>query len=283
MRTVLVTGTSSGFGLVTSIELASRGWRVFATMRDPERRSSLEQAAAKAGVARQVEIHQLDVTDAISTRDAVRHILTRSKGRLDAVVHNAGIALGAAAFEDIPDQEFRRVMETNFFGALELTRTLLPTFREQRDGRIIVVSSSSALAGEPFNSAYCASKFAIEGWAESLAYEVAPFGIDVVIVEPGIYRTEIRSNSRCISPRGTEYDGLRSQVEHEVSKLLARYTRPPEEVAKVIADALDSRRPRFRYAVGPDAQITHFARGKIPSRLWREAVVRLLALNKVKV
>jgi NAD(P)-dependent dehydrogenase (short-subunit alcohol dehydrogenase family) len=252
-------------------------------MRDPDRRFSLEQEAAKAGVARLVEIYQLDVTDAISTRAAVRGILSRSSGRLDAVVHNAGIALGAAAFEDIPEEKLRHVMETNFFGALELTRNLLPTFREQRNGRIVIVSSNSALAGEPFNSAYCASKFAVEGWAESLAYEVAPFGIEVVIVEPGIYRTEIRRNSWQIPSRGSAYAGLRLQLEHQVSKLLARYTRPPEEVAKVIADALEARRPRFRYAVGPDAQVTLFARGKIPSRIWREVVIRLMRLDKVKV
>jgi NAD(P)-dependent dehydrogenase (short-subunit alcohol dehydrogenase family) len=283
VRKVLITGTSTGFGLITSIELAARGWHVFATMRDLERRSSLEHAIANAGVEAQVEILQLDVTDTSSMRETVHQILTRSDGRLDAVVHNAGIALGAAEFEDIPAQELRHVMETNFFGALELTRAVLPTFREQRHGRILVVSSSSALAGEPFNSAYCASKFAIEGWAESLAYEVAPFGVEVVIVEPGIYRTEIRNNSQCISPRSLAYAALLAQLEQAVAKLLERYTRSPEEVAVVIADALDSRRPRFRYTVGPDAHLTLFARGKIPSRLWREAVVRLLALNKVKV
>jgi NAD(P)-dependent dehydrogenase (short-subunit alcohol dehydrogenase family) len=252
-------------------------------MRNLERRSLLEQAIANAGVQGQVEISQLDVIDTKSMHEAVRHILIRSHGKLDAVVHNAGIALGAAAFEDIPPQELRRVMETNFFGVLELTRAVLPKFREQRHGRILVVSSSSALAGEPFNSAYCASKFAIEGWAESLAYEVAPFGIEVVIVEPGIYRTEIRNNSQIISPHSTAYATLLAQLEQVVAKLLETYTRPADEVAVAIANALDSRRPRFRYTVGPDAHVTLFARGKIPSRLWREAVIRLLGLNKVKV
>ncbi len=283
VRTVLITGTSSGFGLVTSIELAARGWQVFATMRDLERRTSLDQAVARAGVGARVEIHCLDVTDTSSMRETVRHVLERTGGRLDAVVHNAGIALGAAAVEDLPPFELRRVMETNFFGALELTRMLLPTFREQRHGRILVTSSSSALAGEPFNSAYCASKFAIEGWAESLAYEVAPFGIEVVLVEPGIYRTEIRNNARRILPRGIAYAALLAQVERVVAELLAKHARSPEEVAKVIAGALDARRPRFRYAVGPDARITQLARGKIPIRLWHGAVTRLLAINRIRV
>ncbi len=283
MRTVLITGTSSGLGLVTSIELAARGWWVFATMRNLERRSALDQAVARAGVGARVEIHRLDVTDTCSMRETVRLVLARTGGRLDAVVQNAGIALCAAAFEDLPQLELRRVMETNFFGALELTRTLLSTFREQRHGRILVLSSSSALAGEPFNSAYCASKFAIEGWAESLAYEVAPFGIEVVLVEPGIYRTEIRNNARRMSPRSIAYAALLAQLDQVVADLLAKYARSPEEVAEVIAGALDARRPRFRYAVGLDARITQLARGKIPTRLWREAVIRLLALNRVQV
>jgi NAD(P)-dependent dehydrogenase (short-subunit alcohol dehydrogenase family) len=283
LRTVLVTGTSSGFGLVTTVELAARGWQVFATMRDLERRSRLDQAIARAGLGARVEICRLDVTNTTCVHEMVKHVLARTGGRLDAVVHNAGIALGAAAFEDLPQLELRRVMETNFFGVLELTRILLPMMREQRSGRILVVSSSSALAGEPFNSAYCASKWAIEGWAESLAYEVAPFGIDVILIEPGIYRTEIRNNSPRILPRDTAYVPLLTQVERVVATLLEKHARPPEEVVAVIAGALEARRPRFRYAVGPDARITHFMRGKIPTRLWREAVTRLLALNRVRV
>lgn len=283
MRTVLVTGTSSGFGLVTTVELAARGWQVFATMRDLERRTPLEQAVARAGLGARVEICRLDVTDPTCVGETVKHVLARTGGRLDAVVHNAGVALGAAAFEDLPQLELRRVMETNFFGVLELTQRLLPIFREHRHGRILVVSSSSGLAGEPFNTAYCASKWAIEGWAESLAYEVAPFGIDIVLVEPGIYRTEIRDNARQILPRDIAYNPLLAQVERVVAALLGKYVRSPEEVAAVIAGALDARRPRFRYAVGPDARITHFARGKIPTRLWRKAVTRLLALHQVRV
>jgi NAD(P)-dependent dehydrogenase (short-subunit alcohol dehydrogenase family) len=283
VRTVLVTGTSSGFGLVTTVELAARGWQVFATMRDLERRPLLDQAVARSGVGAGVEIYRLDVTDSNSMRETIGRVLARTGGRLDAVVHNAGVALGAAAFEDLPQQELRRVMETNFFGVLELTQMLLPLFRAQRAGRILVVSSSSGLAGEPFNSAYCASKWAIEGWAESLAYEVRPFGIDIILVEPGIYRTEILNNARQVFPRNIAYVPLLAQVEQVVAALLQKFARPPEEVAAVIAGALNARRPHFRYSIGPDARITHVARGKIPTRLWREAVTRLLGLHRVRV
>ena len=109
MRTVLVTGTSSGFGLVTTVELAARGWQVFATMRDLERRTPLEQAVARAGLGATVEIYRLDVTDPTCVGETVKHVLARTGGRLDAVVHNAGVALGAAAFEDLPQLELRRV------------------------------------------------------------------------------------------------------------------------------------------------------------------------------
>ena len=282
MRTVLITGTSSGFGLVTTVELAKRGWRVFATMRDFERRESLEHAVARAGVSERVVVERLDVTEVANIRETVGKVLTQTGGKLNAVVHNAGIATGAAAFEDLPQSELRRVMETNFFGVLDLTRILLSTFRAQGHGRILVVSSSSAFAGEPFNSGYCASKWAIEGWAESLAYEVAPFGIDVVLVEPGIYRTEIRNTALRIGPHDSAYGPLLKQTEQVVDKLVAKYARAPEEVAAVIGAALDSRRPRFRYVVGPDARITHMMRGKIPSRLWREAVTRVLGLHRVR-
>jgi NAD(P)-dependent dehydrogenase (short-subunit alcohol dehydrogenase family) len=119
----------------------------------------------------------------------------------------------------------RRVLETNFFGILALTRALLPTFRGQGNGRIAVVSGDAAFFGQPANSMYCASKWAIDGWAEAVAYELAPFGIDVVLIEPGPYRTPIWQNSlRLIPPRSTY---------------------PPKEIAVVMATALEARRPRF--------------------------------------
>ena len=104
-------------------------------------------------------------------------------------MHNAGVAVGGA-FEDLPAAEARRVMETNFFGVLELTRHLLPSFRARRQGRIVIVSSEAAFAGQPANSIYCASKWAVEGWAKSLTFELEPFGLDVILIEPGPYRTQ---------------------------------------------------------------------------------------------
>ena len=168
MRSVLITGTSSGIGRATAVLLASRGWRVFATMRDLQKRCALEQALREAGATDGIEIEQLDVTSSGSIQAAVASILARTGNRLDAVVHNAGVA-AAGALEDVPEPDLRRVMETNFFGVLGLTRALLPTFRDQGRGRIIVVSSEAAFMGQPTNSIYCASKWALEGWAERKA------------------------------------------------------------------------------------------------------------------
>jgi NAD(P)-dependent dehydrogenase (short-subunit alcohol dehydrogenase family) len=279
---VLITGTSSGFGLRATVEVARRGWRVVATMRNPAKRAPLDAALAEAGVAERVAVSQLDVTDSASIDACVRAVLEQSGGRLDAVVQNAGVAVGGA-FEDVPDAEARRVMETNFWGVLALTRALLPTFRAQRGGRIVIVSSNSAYAGEPANAIYCASKWAIEGWAESLMYEITPFGIELALVEPGSYKTEIWGSSPRVLPDGSAYRAVMEHLEKAIEEKVIASARDPREVAQVIATALDAKRPRFRYPVGPDAWIGHIARGKVPSRAQRFAITRLLGLNAVKV
>jgi len=281
MRTVLITGTSSGFGLVTAAELAKRGWRVFATMRNLAKKGPLEAALEKAGVGLSVEIGPLDVTDPASVAACVSRTLEATGGKLDAVVHNAGVASGGA-FEDIPDADLRRVMETNFWGVLELTRALLPTFRKQRSGRIVIVSSESAFAGQPANSIYCASKWAIEGWAESLAFEVSQFGVDVVLVEPGPYVTDIWQSSPRISPEGSAYRAWAQYVFRAGDAHVAARGRDPIEVARKIAHVLEARRPSFRNPVGRIARISHFMRGKIPSRLWRAIAERYLGLHRVR-
>lgn len=277
MRSVLITGTSSGIGQATAVVLASRGWRVFATMRNLQKRSGLEQALQAAGAHDKVQIEELDVTSVASTQTATASILARTGNTLDAVVHNAGVA-AAGALEDVPESELRRVMETNFFGVLGLTRTLLPTFRAQKAGRIVIVSSEAAFYGQPTNAIYCASKWAIEGWAESVAYELEPFGIDVVLIEPGPYRTEIWESTPRLQPAESPYRNWAQQVFRAADTHAARMSRDPKEVGLVIAGALEARRPRFRYPVGPFARLNHFLRGKVPSRLLRRVMKLYLGL-----
>ena len=280
MPTVLITGTSTGFGLVTTVELAKRGWNVIATMRDLGKRAGLDNAVATANVQGLVSVEQLDVTDPKSIDGAVARL--DAEGRpLDAVVHNAGVAVGGA-FEDLSEANIRRVMEVNYFGVLALTQKLLPGFRARRRGRILIVSSESAFAGQPANSPYCASKWAVEGWAESVAYELAPFGIDIILIEPGAYRTNIWESSPRVLPETSAYQPLLRHLEVTVDTYVAKSARDPIEVAKAIANALDAPRPRFRTAVGPTAKFMHLARGKLPSRTVRKIFGRFFALQKVR-
>ncbi len=279
MPRVLITGTSKGIGQATAVELAKRGWRVIATMRDPDKSGPLENALNEAGVRDQVEICRLDVTDSGSIRAATAKILSREDGELDAVVHNAGVAIGGA-FEDFPDEDIRRVMETNFFGVLNLTRALLPTFRTQRRGRIAIVSSEAAFFGLPANSIYSASKWAIEGWAEAIAFELSTFAIELVLIEPGPYRTSIWHESGRVLPAGSAYGSWVQQVFRAADQHAAAMARDPKEVARAVSNALEARRPRFRNPVGPFARLNHFLRGKMPSRLQRTFVQRYLGLHR---
>jgi len=282
MRTVLITGSSGGFGLLTAVELAKRGWRVIATMRNLERRGALEAALAKSGAAQNVEFVQLDVTDAASIAKGVEETLAITGGFLDAVVHNAGVAAGGA-FEDIPDAELRRVVETNFFGVMALTKALLPTFRKQRSGRILIVSSEAAFAGMPGNSIYVASKWAVEGWAESLAYDVDQFGIKVLLVEPGPYVTDIWQASPRFAPPDSVYRRWSENVFRAGDGHVAAKGRDPQEVAVKIAKVLEADRPSFRNPVHRLAHFSHFARGKIPSQALRRFVETYLGLRKVRL
>jgi NAD(P)-dependent dehydrogenase (short-subunit alcohol dehydrogenase family) len=281
MPTVLITGTSTGIGRVTTEVLAGKGWRVFATMRDLAKKDRLERGLKKAGLENEVTILQLDVDDPASIESAVAAILAETGGSLDAVVHNAGVAV-AGAHEDMPEADLRRVMETNFFGVLALTRALLPTFRAQRAGRIVMVSSQAAFAGQPANSIYCASKWALEGWAESIAFELDGFGIHVILVEPGPYRTEIWRSTPRILPQDSEYLPWLQQVFRGADQHEAKTARDPKEVADVIANALAVKHPKFRYPVGFFARLDHFLRGKIPTRFIRRGTTRYLGIPRTR-
>lgn len=272
MPTALITGCSSGFGLEATLAVSRRGWRVVATMRNLDKRERLDNAVAEAGVIDRVDVARLDVTDPASIAEAVA-----AAGPLDAVVNNAGIAIGAA-FEDLPDEDFRAVMETNFFGVLAVTRAVLPGMRERRNGRIVVVSSDSAFYGTPATSAYCASKFAVEGWAESISHEVEPFGIKVILVEPGAYKTDIWDSAPRHIPDGSPYAAMAGPLQEFVDTKLVAHARDPKEVGEAIATALTVSKPKFRYPIGPDSRVMHAARGIVPHRAVVFGVRRLVGL-----
>jgi short-subunit dehydrogenase len=173
-------------------------------------------------------------------------------------------------------------MEVNFFGVLALTRLLLPAFRKQRRGRIVVVSSEAAFAGHPTISPYTASKWAVEGWAEAVAYEVEPFNIQITLIEPGAVRTNIWESSPRIIPKESPYLPLLRHLTVAVDGHVESTAIEPDKVAKIIATALEAGRPRFRYAVGLTARIGHFARGKVPSSAMRKVFAYYFRLDKVR-
>jgi NAD(P)-dependent dehydrogenase (short-subunit alcohol dehydrogenase family) len=278
-RTALITGCSSGLGLETAVELAGRGWHVVASMRDPDRRGALDARTREAGLE-PLDVVQLDVTDAESAQRGVKETLELTGGRLDALVSNAGTASGGA-FEDSDEEEWRRVLDTNLFGAMRLTQLVLPVMRRRRSGRLVLVSSDSARYGNPALSLYCASKWALEGWAESLAYEVEPFGVRVVLVEPGNYATAIWSTTPRTTPPGSPYSGLLQAVERFVEEEHLPRSRDPREVAGAVARSLTARRPAFRVQVGPDARIAAVL-NKMPYRVSSAVVRRLTGLNRWK-
>jgi NAD(P)-dependent dehydrogenase (short-subunit alcohol dehydrogenase family) len=282
MRTVLITGTSAGFGLLATVEMAKRGWRVIASMRNLERRGALDAALAQSGAAHNVDVVQLDVTDAASISRGVADTLAITGGFLDGVVHNAGVAAGGA-FEDIPDAEVRRVMETNVFGVMSLTRALLPTFRRQRSGRIVIISSEAGLVGQPCNSIYASSKWALEGWAESLAFEAEQFGVEVVLIEPGPYITDIWQASPRYSPENSAYRPWVQYLFRAIDAHVAARGRDPQEVATRIAHVLETSKPRFRNPVGRQARIVHFVRGKFPTTWVRRGFEAYLGSRRVRL
>src|SRR5918911_3515936 len=181
----LVTGSSSGIGHETSLLLARNGFQTFATMRDTDKGKEISEIAAREKLP--VKIVQLDVTDDTSVKSAIEKIMSEAE-RIDVLVNNAGYGLGGA-FEDSSMTEIKAQYETNVFGLVRVTQAVLPGMRKQRSGTIVNISSGAGRVGYPGGSIYVSSKFAIEGLSESIAFELEPFGIRVILIEPGVIRT----------------------------------------------------------------------------------------------
>ena len=190
MAVALITGCSSGIGKYTALEMARREHRVFASMRNLESARFLRADARKAQLP--LEILQLDVTDQVSVTSAVQQVVKQA-GAIDVLVNNAGVG-SIGVVEDYADQEIRYVFETIFFGAVRTTRAVLPVMRARRSGTIIMMSSISGLRTFPFSSVYSASKFALDAVSNGLRYELRPFGIHVLVIEPGNFRTRAGLN-----------------------------------------------------------------------------------------
>jgi len=249
MEIAVVTGTSTGIGFATSLHLAGHGYRVFAGMRNLGKAEPLRAAATKASLP--VEVIPLDVTSTASVNGALETV--SAHGPIDVLVNNAGIG-GATPLELQPEDEHRRMFETNYFGAIRCIRAVLPAMRERRRGTIVNVTSIAGRVATPNQIAYSTSKWALECAGEALAHEVRRFGIRVVNVEPGVVMTSIFENSA----EATRYDKTSpyQPIMRRNGKLFAAGFRDParpEDVAETILAAITSGEYRLRWLVGKDA------------------------------
>jgi NAD(P)-dependent dehydrogenase (short-subunit alcohol dehydrogenase family) len=276
---VLITGTSSGIGLSATIECASRGHKVVATMRDLGKSEVLKKAAKERGVS--IDVEQLDVTAPAAT-EKIRELVLKY-GPFYGLVNNAGIAIGGP-FEEQSEDDVRQQMETNVLGLMAATRAILPSMRGAGRGRVVNVSSTSGRVAMPCLSVYAATKHAVEGFSEGLRWEVEPFGIDVCVIAPGTYRTPIfRENQRrgALLSMDGPYGALNRRIEKLVEERLDRAP-PPDEVGRAIADVLEKPSPPFRTIVGREGLAMTAIRGVMPDRLFAFGLRQALGVSRLR-
>ena len=249
-KVAIVTGTSSGIGYETALALAKEGYFTYATMRNTTKSGKIKEIAQKENL--KINILEMDVDDENSVKTAITQILDE-KQRIDVLINNAGWGLWGCV-EDVSVNEFKEQFETNFFSIIRLIQEVAPTMRKQCAGTIVNVSSVVGRIGFPASPAYISSKFALEGLSESLRFELAPFGVDVIIIEPGVIKTDFMKNMKMAkkSELDTVYKDITTKVVYGV-KMMAEMGTPPKEVANTIVKAIKDKNPLPRYIVGNDA------------------------------
>jgi NAD(P)-dependent dehydrogenase (short-subunit alcohol dehydrogenase family) len=277
-RNVVVTGASRGLGLATAAHLHRAGWTVIAAVRSPD--DALERLRGMTKTASddpRLLAVRLDLEDAASIEGAARTILD-TVGAPDGLVHNAGIA-GVGALEEFPMRTWEQMLSTNFMGPVRLTKALLPAMRAAGRGRIVMVSSMGAVRGMPGIGAYSASKAALERWGESLAFEVAPFGLGVTVLVAGSYRTDILELTHTWADREGPYAPLHHGLETR-GRGFMRFARRPDQFAPAVEHALGEQRPFTRHGVGFDARLLLVGSRVMPAGLLQRAVTRAIGLPR---
>ena len=247
-KVALVTGSSSGIGYETSLALAREGYFTYATMRDLKKEAVIKKIAEEENLP--LKVIELDVDNDDSVQNAVKTII-EEKQRIDVLVNNAGWGIWGTA-EDVSIEEFRAQFETNFFSVVRMIQKVAPIMRKQGTGDIVNISSIAGRIGFPVSTAYISSKFAIEGLSESLRYELGPFGINVIIIEPGVIKTNFFDSMKTAKKADDAYKEITEKVISGV-KMMAEMGTPPKEVANVIIKSLKEEKPLPRYVVGNDA------------------------------
>ena len=251
-KVAVITGSSSGIGHEISLILARNGFTTYATMRNLQKGSDLKSIAEDEKLP--LHFAQLDVTDDNSVKNAIKSVYDEA-GRIDIIVNNAGYGL-TGAFEDLSLDEIKTQYETNVFGLIRTTQEVLPIMRKQRSGMIVNISSGAGRFGYPTGSAYVSTKFAVEGLSESMSYEVEPFGIKVILIEPGVIKTNF-FNSSVLAKKSQDpnspYAPLMKGMEDSVNKMMENGS-SPQYVAEVVFHAITSESPKLRYLAGKDVE-----------------------------
>jgi len=251
-KVALVTGSSSGIGLETSLALARNGFHTFATMRDVSKDEEIKEVVRKENL--NIEILQLDVDNEESVNEAINTVMER-KDRIDVLINNAGYGMWGTV-EDVSIDEFKKQFETNFFSIIRLIHKVAPIMRKQSSGNIVNISSVAGRIGFPVSPAYISSKFALEGLSESLRFELMPFGVNVIIIEPGVIKTNFFDSMKLAkkSQQDSTYKDITEKVISGV-KMMAEMGTHPKEVADTVIKALKEEKPLPRYVVGNDAMM----------------------------
>ncbi len=250
-KIALVTGCSSGIGFETALALSRANYFTFASMRDTSKANKILEIAKNENL--QLQVIELDVDKEDSIKSAVNKILEKN-GQIDVLVNNAGYGL-FGCLEDVSMDELKAQFETNFFGLVKLIQEITPTMRKKGSGIIVNVSSVAGRIGFPGTPAYISSKFALEGISECMRYELSPFGIKTIIIEPGVIKTNFFSSMKVAKGKpDSPYKEITEKVMNGV-KMMAEMGTPPEEVAKTILKAIETEEPLPRYVVGSDASM----------------------------
>lgn len=263
-KVAIVTGSSSGIGFETSLTLARNGFHTYATMRNMEGEKSKPLTEVAKNENLQLRAIELDVDNDKSVIDAINTIV-EERERIDVLINNAGYALGGA-LEDSSMNEIKAQFETNFFGAVRATKAVLPVMRRQGAGKIVNITSMGGRIAIPLSSSYHGSKFALEGLSESIRYELEPFGIKVILIEPGAVGSNFWKNIK-IAKSSSDSNSPYTQFGNKILKAyeqMEQNTISPSVVAKTILDAVTSNNPQLRYVVGEDAAKTLEARKNMP-------------------
>jgi NAD(P)-dependent dehydrogenase (short-subunit alcohol dehydrogenase family) len=274
MKNAIVTGSSSGFGKLIAIELARSGFNVIATMRDLQKADSLLELAKAAKLNEFIHVYPLDVTSDASINEFKAYI--NELDSVDLLVNNAGYAKGGFC-EELPLDEYRAQFETNFFGAVAIAQSIIPAMRKQGSGKIINMSSISGRFGFPGLSAYVSSKHALEGFSESLRLELKPFGIDVILVEPGSYKTNIWSSIENIQLElQSPYKSSMAAILKEVKNGEAYYGDPQEVAMLVSKIASAGGKIQLRHPIGKGVSKTILFKNLLPWRVIEKIVTKKL-------